>query len=252
MTFREFLNEAFLLPGTIVSGVLDLLLGNTKKKVNADTKKEEVVYDENDQPEVNRGLFGSILDGIKFGARAFADFIHNHRKAIAIAFWASLAVAGLAALSVFLAPIVLPAAATFTAAVTTAVSFVFGSTVAGTTAGLIGGGAALAFAATSAAIYLSALVVNSISAAVGFFKEWSAKRAAAKQGASTGEEVEYTASNDSELSNTDELTGSATKMQGLGQPVSQSKKEDPKPVHITKPKASHEEVVHSNHSHLQC
>lgn len=152
MTFKEFMREVAYLPATVFSGVVNALLGSSK--VIKDTKGNEHSIE-------SRGLLGVALDSVKFVSRSVANFIANHKQAIATAFWASLALAGAAALTVFLWPAALTAVTTFS---------IYGLSIAGVVGAntllQIGAVAALTFAATSVATYLTAAVVNTISALV--------------------------------------------------------------------------------------
>ncbi|MBI2786549.1 MAG: hypothetical protein HYX60_09725, partial [Legionella longbeachae] len=76
MTFKKFMAVIFKLPGTLFSGVLNILFGFTQKDKNG-----KVVLDANDDPVVFRGLFGLILDGLKFLTRSLSDFVANHKTA---------------------------------------------------------------------------------------------------------------------------------------------------------------------------
>ena len=129
------------LPGTIVSGIFDLIFGyKDKEGQNKD------------------GLLGLLMDGIKAVGRGISTFIKDHTKLIAAAFWLSLATGVAAGLTLFLWPAALTAVATFS---------VYGFSIAGIVGAnalaQIGFAAGLAFAATSVLTYTVGTVVNLIS-----------------------------------------------------------------------------------------
>lgn len=169
MTIGQFFSGVFYSPAWIFSGLTNLFLGSFKKE------QGRYVTDEDGKYETNPGLFALTVDAIKWGgsfildaskyvARTIADFISNHQQAIAIAFWASLAVAAAAALTVAFWPAALAAVTGFSiygVSIATVVGTGFAAQVAAT--------AGLAAIATSATVYISAAVVNAISDIVGFF-----------------------------------------------------------------------------------
>lgn len=145
MTFQQFMKEVAYLPATAFSGLVNILFGYTKSGEK--------------HPEVSRGLLGLILDAIKFTARFIADFIGNHKKAIAVAFWASLLIGGATALTVFLWPAALTAIATFS------IFDISIASIVGANALLqIGAIGTLAFSATSLLTYTIATIANTIDA----------------------------------------------------------------------------------------
>jgi hypothetical protein len=173
MTFKELATGAFYLPARIFSGITGLLLG--EDYVNSKGKKA-----------VFNGLFGVTVDAVKFvlnvllGAvqyiansllnaakylvRGISNFIGNHQKAIAVAFWSSLVVAGAAALTVALWPAALAAVTGFTIGGISIASLVgtgFAAQVAAT-----GGVAAIA---TSAVVFTGAAIVNTLTGIRDFF-----------------------------------------------------------------------------------
>lgn len=160
---KEFFRGAFLLPAKAFSGLNGLLFGSYKYEQD----KDGIVVDKNGDKviqkgfrnvrEVEPGILGSILDGIKFLGRTLSNFVHNHEQAIATAFWTSLVVAGAAVLTVFLLPAALAAVTTFTIAGVSIASVVGTGLVA-----QLGAVAAVAAAVTSAAVYLTAGITNTI------------------------------------------------------------------------------------------
>lgn len=202
MTFKDFMIKVAYLPGTAFSGLVNLLLGSTKRN-----EAGKVVA-------VNRGLFGLVLDGAKFVGSAIADFISNHKKAIATAFWASLAVAGAAALTVFLWPAALAAVTTFS---------IYGLSIAGVVGAntllQIGAVSALAFAATSVATYLTAAAVNAISAIANCFKRPSSKKEEPDSSSSDEEALSRSASKFSKLGTpTDKKSSSVVELELSSKP----------------------------------
>lgn len=165
MTFKQIAHGLYLLPGTVFSGLTNLFLGSYEKNAEGDIK-----LDEDNHPKTKRGLFGlaidgikylshMVLDGAKYLARGFANFISNHKDAIAIAFWASLIIGGAVALTVALWPAALVAIAGFPVygvSIASVVGTGFAAQVAA-----IGGLAAIA---TSVGVYISAGIVNTIRA----------------------------------------------------------------------------------------
>ncbi|KTD11615.1 transmembrane protein [Legionella gratiana] len=152
MKFKEFMTTVGYLPANVFSGMVNLVLGSTQKDKDGETK-------------TNRGLLGLALDGVKYVAQSTANFIAAHKKAISVAAWLSLAAAGGVGLTLFLWPAALTAVATFS---------IYGFSIAGivgaNTALQIGFAAGLAAAATSVGTYLTAAVVNGISAITSYFK----------------------------------------------------------------------------------
>ncbi|KTD49293.1 hypothetical protein [Legionella quateirensis] len=162
MTFKDIATGVFYLPARIFSGMTNILLGST--------------YIDDDGEEAKRpGLFSVIIDAfkmvgnfifdaIKAVARGISTFISNHQKAIAVAFWASLATAGLAVLSVAFWPAALSAVANFAIGGVSIASLVGTAYVAQLCA--IGGVAAVA---TSAVVYVGAAIINTITGIRDFF-----------------------------------------------------------------------------------
>lgn len=145
---ENFFSGLAYAPATAFTGITSFLLGSTGK-------------DQQGKDVINRGLIGFIADGIKDTTRAIGDFLVAHKKAIAVAAWASLAVAGAAALTLFLWPAALTAVASFS---------IYGISIAGIAGAnalaQIGVASALAFAATSTLAY--------VGAALGNFAKWVA------------------------------------------------------------------------------
>lgn len=162
MTFKQFATGVFYLPARAVSGISALMLGAT--------------YLDKDGEEQNfRGIFGLavdavrfvgnfILDATKFVARGITNFITNHQKAISVAFWSSLALAGAAALTVAFWPAALAAVTGFSVGGVSIASLVGTGYFA-----QVGAVAGVAAAATSAAVYVGATIINTITAIGSFF-----------------------------------------------------------------------------------
>jgi len=119
----------------------------------------------NEDKQTSRSLVGLLGQALAFVGNKVGDFVKEHKRAIAIAFWASLMVAGAVALTLFLWPAALAALTTFSIA---------GLTVAGVVGGnallQIGVFASLAVAVTSAVTFAAAAGHNFISAASRFAK----------------------------------------------------------------------------------
>ncbi|KTD58273.1 transmembrane protein [Legionella sainthelensi] len=149
---KKFMRTVAYLPADVFSGAVNLALGSSQKDKEGEIK-------------TNRGLLGLLLDGVKYVAQSTANFIAAHKKAISVAAWLSLAAAAGVGLTLFLWPAALTAVATFT---------VYGFSIAGivgaNTALQIGFAAGLAAAAASVGTYLTAAVVNSVSAIASYFK----------------------------------------------------------------------------------
>jgi hypothetical protein len=201
MKLKDFAEKAFYLPATAFSGLANLVLGYTEKpKVKG--SNEELLDEYQPRPKQKPGLLTLALSGINYVAVGIANFIAAHQKAIAIAFWASLALAGAAALTLLLWPAALTAVAGFTV-----YGLSIGAIAGGSMVAEIGLAAALTFAATSAATYLAATVVNAFTAARDFFKGRRAPD-------STFEE--RSAENDIDFDEDQHQEHSASKLSGLG------------------------------------
>jgi hypothetical protein len=154
MTFKQFAYSVFTLPAKAFAGIVSLVFGDFARKSDGSVVKGEGF----------RGLLGLVLDGVKFLGKSITNFLQNHKQAIATAFWASLAVAGAAVLTVALWPAALAAVTAFS---------VYGVSIAsvvgtGFAAQLLGVGV-VAAVLTSAAVYASAAVVNTLNAIKNFF-----------------------------------------------------------------------------------
>ena len=192
LTWKEVGYEILVSPATVLSGISSLLFGSNKRTKNDGYEKD--VYG---NEKINNGILGSILDGVKYVGRAVSNFLHDHKKAIATAFWASLVLAGAAALTVFLWPAALAAVTTFTVA-----GFSIAGVVGANVALQIGAVAALTTVATSAAVYTVAAIANTIN----FFIKCCAPK---KPGSSDG----FTETNGAEVL---KANGSAQRLRGLG------------------------------------
>lgn len=168
MKLKDFAEKAFYLPATAFSGLANLVLGYTEKP-KVPGYNEELQDENQPRPKQKPGLLTLALSlalyGINYVAVGIANFIAAHQKAIAIAFWASLALAGAAALTLLLWPAALTAVAGFTV-----YGLSIGAIAGGSMVAEIGLAAALTFAATSAATYLAATVVNAFTATRDYFK----------------------------------------------------------------------------------
>ncbi len=152
MTVKEFFTGFFYLPARAFSGLTNLLLGSYKRDEEGNIKKASTA-----ESNINPGILGYLLNSVMYVTRAVSNFIYNYQTTIAAAFWASLVLAGAAALTVFLWPAALTAVATFS---------IYGLSIAGIVgaeaAAQIGAIAALTFVATSAATWAVSGVVNTI------------------------------------------------------------------------------------------
>jgi hypothetical protein len=215
MTFKDFAKGALLLPATVFNGILDLLLGSYQRDEDGKIK-----LDRSNKELTNRGLLGAILDLVKDIARGVSNFLHNHEDAIATAFWVSAALAGAAALTVFLWPAALAAVTTFTVA---------GYSIAGVVgtgfAAQVGAVAALTAVASSAAVYTVATIANTIN---WFIACCCKPKSGSDDENGLESEIEY---------DDEEADSSSSKMRGLG---SRSQRElsssnDSAPLHSRNP-----------------
>lgn len=156
MKFKEVMSTIAYLPANAFTGLSNLLLGSTVKEKGRDGV-EKVKMDLDGKPVTTPGLVGYIADGIKIVSRSTADFLSNHKKAIATAAWLSLLAAGAVALTLFLWPAALTAVATFSIAGLSIAAIAGASTIA-----QIGLAAALTAAAVSVATYVAAAAGNAI------------------------------------------------------------------------------------------
>lgn len=165
MTFKEFMGAVGRFPGTAVEWIFSLILGRPEEK-NAQgvvvTGKITGLLD------LGVDLFQWVATALAELARAIVQsvtvFIGNHKKAIAVAGWTSLAVAGIAALVVGLWPAALVAVAGLSISGVSIASLV-GTGFAAQVAAVAGVGAVLA----SAAVYTVATVSNIVGWLKGCF-----------------------------------------------------------------------------------
>jgi lipid-A-disaccharide synthase-like uncharacterized protein len=199
LTLKKFAIGFVELPATIFSGITSLVFGYTEKKEGKGSAKASP---KNQDSLISEGLLGLLLNGIKAIGKGIADFIDDHKTAIAIAFWSSLIIGGGVALTLFLWPAALTAVAGFS---------IYGLSIAGIAGanallqiGLAGG---LAFAATSLATYLVSGIVN-------FFLWLKDACSPPAPGSSSDEELHSSVEID-KPTNLDEPTNNATMHQGL-------------------------------------
>ncbi|HAT1596633.1 TPA: lpg2884 family Dot/Icm T4SS effector [Legionella pneumophila] len=154
MTLKQFATGVFYLPAAVFSGLTNLFLGSYAKD-----KRGNYIQDEDGNYVRNRGLIGLTLDAVKYLGTSVANFISNHQKAISVAFWSSLVVAGAAALTVAFWPAALAAVVNFS---------VFGVSIASVVgagyAAQVAATAGVAAALTSTGVYLGASIVNAFNA----------------------------------------------------------------------------------------
>lgn len=156
MKLRKIAKTIFELPANAFTGITNLVFGSTVKVTGRDGV-EKVKIGLDGKPVTTPGLVGYLADGIKFVSRSTADFLSNHKQAIAAAAWISLLAAGAVALTLFLWPAALAAVATFSIGGLSIAAIAGASTVA-----QIGLAAGLAAAAASVATYVTAAAVNGI------------------------------------------------------------------------------------------
>ncbi|KTD72278.1 hypothetical protein [Legionella tucsonensis] len=154
MKFKQVMSAVAYLPANALTGLTNLVLGSTVKEKGRDGV-EKVKIGRDGKPVTTPGLVGYLAEGIKFVSRSTADFLSNHKKAIATAFWLSLLAAGAVALTLFLWPAALTAVATFSVAGLSIAAIAGASTIA-----QIGLAAALTAAAVSVATYVTAAAGN--------------------------------------------------------------------------------------------
>ncbi|AMP90819.1 hypothetical protein [Legionella pneumophila] len=154
MTLKQFATGVFYLPAAVFSGLTNLFLGSYAKD-----KRGNYIQDEEGNYVRNRGLIGLTLDAVKYLGTSVANFISNHQKAISVAFWSSLVVAGAVALTVAFWPAALAAVVNFS---------VFGVSIASVVgagyAAQVAATAGVAAALTTTGVYLGATVVNAFNA----------------------------------------------------------------------------------------
>ncbi|HHT0592876.1 TPA: hypothetical protein ACTXXA_001066 [Legionella anisa] len=229
MKLRKIAKAIYELPANAFTGITNLIFGSTVKETGRDGV-ERVKKGLDGKPVTTPGLVGYLADGIKFVSRSTADFLSNHKQAIAAAAWISLLAAGAVALTLFLWPAALAAVATFSIGGLSIAAIAGASTVA-----QIGLAAGLAAAAASVATYVTAAAVNGI--------KWIAEcckglRAGSKKG-STIQRVDFDLENDS---------SELGKGLGTGSPYStmipQTKETDKRSSTVVTLKRSEEEVPH--------
>ncbi|CAM4380267.1 MAG: hypothetical protein LEGION0403_FIIPPAGN_00692 [Legionella sp.] len=151
---RDFAIGAVELPGTILFGMAKLVFGSTERYKDGNVK-----INKEGKPIVFAGLLGLVLEGIGALGRGISSFVDNHKAAISIAFWASLAVGGAVGLTLYLWPAALTLVADYA---------IYGYSIAGIVGAdpllQMGFAAGLAFTATSLATYAVTSVANLISA----------------------------------------------------------------------------------------
>ncbi|WP_392538318.1 hypothetical protein [Legionella sp. 227] len=168
----NFFSAVGYAPATAFNFITNLLLGSTEtdKQTGLSVKKPGLI---GLLADGIKSLVGLLADGLKTVTRAAADFLVAHKKAIAVAAWTSLAVAGAAALTLFLWPAALTAVASFS---------IYGISIAGIAGAnalaQIGVASALAFAATSTLAYVGAAVGNFASWVAGCCKKARVSRQA--------------------------------------------------------------------------
>ncbi|MCW8397192.1 hypothetical protein OQJ26_00090 [Legionella sp. PATHC038] len=166
----NFFSAVGYAPATAFNFITNLILGSTEtdKDTGQSVKKPGLI---GLLADGIKSLVGLLADGLKTVTRAAADFLVAHKKAIAVAAWTSLAVAGAAALTLFLWPAALTAVASFS---------VYGISIAGIAGAnalaQIGVASALSFAATSTLAYVGAAAGNFVKWVAGCCKKASASR----------------------------------------------------------------------------
>lgn len=175
MTFKQFAYALYTLPAKIFAGIVSLVLGDFARRNDGAAVKGEGF----------RGLLGLILDGVKYLGKSVTNFLQDHKKAIAAAFWGSLLVAGAAVLTVAFWPAALAAVTGFS---------VYGVSIASLVgtgfAAQLAGVAAAATVLTSALVYTTATVVNTFNAIKNFFTGTKASMPSAQSDAYQPEALE--------------------------------------------------------------
>ncbi|HAT7073706.1 TPA: lpg2884 family Dot/Icm T4SS effector [Legionella pneumophila] len=218
MTLKQFATGVFYLPAAVFSGLTNLFLGSYAKD-----KRGNYIQDEDGNYLRNRGLIGLTLDAVKYLGTSVAHFISNHQKAISVAFWSSLVVAGAAALTVAFWPAALAAVVNFS---------VFGVSIASVVgagyAAQVAATAGVAAALTSTGVYIGATVVNGFNA----FRECISKMRSKKPSSNP----EFTSVNDETFEEVrrNQFSGlnKGSEQQQTVQLSSSSSEEEP--VHTTK------------------
>lgn len=168
MKFKEFMGHVAMAPANAFSGLTSLILGSYQRTKGGRIKTD----DETGEKLENWSLLYILttaahigIEGIKRAGVAVAEFVSEHKKAIAAAAWISLLAAGAVALTLFLWPAALAAVASFS------IGGLSIAAIAGPSAlAQIGLAAGLTAAAASVATYVSAAVVKGVSALIDFCK----------------------------------------------------------------------------------
>jgi hypothetical protein len=152
MNVKEIASAIGYLPANLFSGFANILLGGSKREHGT------IVRDDEGYAVITPSVLGLLTEIVKSIGSSLSDLIYEHKKAIAIAGWLSMAIGGGAALTLYLWPAALTAVATY-AIYGYSIEAIVGT---GVTA-QIGFASGLAAAATSAITYLTDGVVNAIS-----------------------------------------------------------------------------------------
>lgn len=218
MTLKQFATGVFYLPAAVFSGLTNLFLGSYAKD-----KRGNYIQDEDGNYVRNRGLIGLTLDAVKYLGTSVANFISNHQKAISVAFWSSLVVAGAAALTVAFWPAALAAVVNFS---------VFGVSIASVVgagyAAQVAATAGVAAALTSTGVYLGATVVNAFNALRECISNMRSKKPSSNP--------EFTPVNDETFDEVrrNQFSGLNKGSEQQAPKLSSSSSEDEEPVHTTK------------------
>ncbi|HAU1152951.1 TPA: hypothetical protein JBI12_13565 [Legionella pneumophila] len=218
MTLKQFATGVFYLPAAVFSGLTNLFLGSYAKD-----KRGSYIQDEDGNYVRNRGLIGLTLDAVKYLGTSVANFISNHQKAISVAFWSSLVVAGAAALTVAFWPAALAAVVNFS---------VFGVSIASVVgagyAAQVAATAGVAAALTSVGVYVGATVVN----AFNYLRECISNLRSKKPSSNP----EFTPVNDETFDEgrRNQFSGLNKGSEQQAPKLSSSSSEDEEPVHTSK------------------
>ncbi|HEN5562818.1 TPA: hypothetical protein U6323_001591 [Legionella pneumophila] len=227
MTLKQFATGVFYLPAAVFSGLTNLFLGSYAKD-----KRGNYIQDEDGNYVRNRGLIGLTLDAVKYLGTSVANFISNHQKAISVAFWSSLVVAGVAALTVAFWPAALTVAF-WPAALAAVVNFsVFGVSIASVVgagyAAQVAATAGVAAALTSVGVYVGATVVNAFNALRECISNLRSKK--------SSENSEFKPVNDETFDEgrRNQFSGLNKGSEQQAPKLSSSSSEDEEPVHTSK------------------
>ncbi|HAT1659780.1 TPA: hypothetical protein RG395_002420 [Legionella pneumophila] len=218
MTLKQFATGVFYLPAAVFSGLTNLFLGSYAKD-----KRGNYIQDEDGNYVRNRGLIGLTLDAVKYLGTSVANFISNHQKAISVAFWSSLVVAGVAALTVAFWPAALAAVVNFS---------VFGVSIASVVgagyAAQVAATAGVAAALTSVGVYVGATVVNAFNALRECISNLRSKK--------SSENSEFKPVNDETFDEgrRNQFSGLNKGSEQQAPKLSSSSSEDEEPVHTSK------------------